>query len=51
MTALNIARFLHLFSLVVWQGSIIFFSFFTAPAIFKSLPREEAGDVVGWSNL
>jgi len=47
MTALNIARFLHLFSLVVWQGSIIFFSFFAAPAIFKSLPKEEAGDVVG----
>jgi len=47
MTAVNIARFLHLFSLVVWQGSIIFFSFFAAPAIFKALPREDAGDVVG----
>ncbi len=47
MTAINIARFLHLFSLVVWQGSLIFFTFFAAPAIFKTLPREQAGDVVG----
>jgi len=47
MTAINVARFLHLFSLVVWLGSIIFFSFFAAPAIFKTLPRDKAGDVVG----
>jgi len=47
MTAINIARFLHLFTLVSWQGSLIFFSFFAAPAIFKTLPRESAGDVVG----
>lgn len=47
MTAINIARFLHLFSLVIWLGSITFFSFFAAPAIFKTLPRDKAGDVVG----
>ncbi len=47
MTALNIARFLHLFSLVAWQGSLIFFTFFAAPAIFKTLSRENAGLVVG----
>ncbi len=47
MTALNIARFLHLFSLVVWQGSLIFFTFFAAPSIFKALSRENAGLVVG----
>jgi len=47
MTAINIAGFLHLFSLVVWQGALIFFSFFAAPAIFKTLPKEKAGDVVG----
>ncbi|MFQ5480137.1 MAG: DUF4149 domain-containing protein [Thermodesulfobacteriota bacterium] len=47
MTALNIARFLHLFSLVVWQGSLIFFTFFAAPSIFKALSKENAGLVVG----
>jgi len=47
VTAINIARFLHLFSLVFWQGSLIFFTFFAAPAIFKTLQREQAGDVVG----
>ncbi len=47
MTAINIARFLHLFSLVAWQGSLIFFTFFAAPAIFKTLSKEKAGDVVG----
>ncbi len=47
MTAINIARFLHLFCLLIWQGSLIFFTFFAAPAIFKTLPREGAGDVVG----
>ncbi|MFQ5427788.1 MAG: DUF4149 domain-containing protein [Thermodesulfobacteriota bacterium] len=47
MTELNIARFLHLFSLVVWQGSLIFFTFFAAPQIFKALSRENAGLVVG----
>jgi len=40
-------KFLHLLSLVVWIGGIIFFSFIAAPSIFKVLPRETAGDVVG----
>ncbi len=40
-------RFLHLLSLVVWIGGVIFFSFFAAPSIFKVLPRETAGDVIG----
>ncbi len=42
-----IIRFIHLLSIVVWFGSIVFFSFIAAPAIFKVLPRETAGDVVG----
>lgn len=42
-----IVRFIHLFSLVVWLGGIMFFSFIAAPSIFKILPRETAGDVVG----
>jgi hypothetical protein len=34
-------------SLVVWIGGIIFFTFFGAPSIFKTLDRELAGSVVG----
>ncbi len=44
---LNILRFVHLLSVVIWVGSIMFFSFCAAPAIFKALPREKAGEVVG----
>jgi len=40
-------QFLYILSLVVWIGSIIFFSFFTAPVVFKILDREKAGEVVG----
>lgn len=40
-------KFLYLFSIVVWIGSIVFFSFLAAPSIFKVLPRETAGEVVG----
>jgi len=42
-----VLHFIHLLSIVIWIGSIIFFSFIAAPAIFKALPRETAGDVVG----
>ncbi len=38
-------RFFHLLALVVWIGGIVFFSFFTAPALFSVLPREMAGRV------
>ncbi len=44
---MTIIRFIHLLSLVVWVGGMTFFSFIAAPAIFKVLPRETAGDVVG----
>lgn len=44
---MSIVRFLHLLSLVVWIGGITFFSFIAAPSIFKVLPRETAGEVVG----
>jgi len=44
---LAIVKFIHLVSLVVWIGTLVFFSFFAAPSIFKVLPRETAGDVVG----
>ncbi len=36
-------RFVHLLALVVWIGSVIFFSFVTAPALFGALPRDMAG--------
>jgi len=39
-------QFIHLAFLSIWMGSLIFFSFIAAPAIFKVLPRETAGDVV-----
>ncbi|MBI5642698.1 MAG: DUF4149 domain-containing protein [Deltaproteobacteria bacterium] len=44
---LNFLRFIFLTSLVVWMGMLIFFTFFVAPSIFKVLPRELAGDLVG----
>ena len=44
---ITIIKFIHILSLVVWLGGMIFFSFIAAPGIFKSLPRETAGDVVG----
>lgn len=44
---IHIIKYLHLLSLVVWVGSITFFSFFAAPSIFKILERGEAGKVVG----
>ncbi len=40
-------HFIHLLSLVMWMGSIIFFSFFAAPAVFRVLDRQQAGEVVG----
>lgn len=40
-------NFIYTVSLVCWIGSIIFFSFFAAPAVFKTLDREQAGELVG----
>ena len=42
--------------MVIWVGMIVFFTFFAAPSIFKALPRELAGEVIGhifpkyWAN-
>jgi hypothetical protein len=38
--------FIYLLALVCWLGSIIFFSFFTAPVVFTVLARPDAGKVV-----
>ena len=43
----NLIHFVYVLSLVCWIGSIVFFSFFTAPVIFNLLEREKAGEVVG----
>ena len=43
----TLIHFIHLLSLVMWMGSIIFFSFFAAPAVFRLLDRKQAGEVVG----
>ena len=46
----SFARFLLIFSLVVWIGSIVFFTFVVAPTVFSSLPaRDVAGTIVGRS--
>jgi hypothetical protein len=44
---LLVFNFIYLLSLVCWLGSIIFFSFFVAPVVFKTLDREKAGEIVG----
>jgi MFS family permease len=41
-----ITLFVYLACLVCWLGGMVFFSFFTAPAIFSRLPTSEAGKVV-----
>jgi hypothetical protein len=42
-----IALFVYLLSLACWLGGIVFFSFFTAPAVFGSgIPLPEAGKVI-----
>jgi hypothetical protein len=42
----NIAVSLYLLSLIVWIGSIVFFSFVTAPSIFGTLPPEYASKAI-----
>src|SRR2546425_13145235 len=42
-----LALFLYLLALACWLGAIVFFSFFTAPVVFRRLPVAEAGKVVG----
>ena len=44
---LDVLRFTLLLGLAAWLGMLIFFTFFAAPSIFKVLPRELAGQVIG----
>jgi uncharacterized membrane protein len=43
----QIINFVHLLSQVCWIGAVVFFSFFTAPAVFKTLDRPTAGELIG----
>lgn len=43
---LNLLRFVHLMSIVIWVGMLVFFTFFVAPSVFMALSRELAGDLV-----
>ncbi|MFN7932801.1 MAG: DUF4149 domain-containing protein [Bryobacteraceae bacterium] len=42
----NLLLFLELAAVSVWLGSIVFFSFFVAPTLFRSLGKETAGMAV-----
>ncbi|MDO8137124.1 MAG: DUF4149 domain-containing protein [Candidatus Brocadiales bacterium] len=44
---LAVLKCIHLLSLALWVGGMAFMTFVAAPSIFKVLPREQAGDVVG----
>jgi len=41
-----IIQWIYILALSLWVGSIVFFSFFTTPAIFSSLPKEMASQVI-----
>lgn len=43
---LNCLRFIYLFSLGVWLGTIVFHSFVVAPTMFSHFAPQMAGDVV-----
>ncbi len=43
---MTVLIFLYLLALVCWLGSIIFFSFVTAPTVFGTLARPEAGKLL-----
>ena len=43
----TLARIIHLLAVSLWLGSVAFVSFVAAPIIFRTLPRNLAGDVMG----
>jgi hypothetical protein len=40
-------KYINLLMLATWLGGMIFFSFIDAPAIFNTLPKDLAGQLVG----
>ena len=43
----TLSKWLYLMALIVWVGEVAFFSFVTAPSVFRALPTPEAGRVIG----
>jgi uncharacterized membrane protein len=41
-----LVQWFYLLALAVWVGGIVFYSFFTTPAVFAHLPRETAGELL-----
>ncbi|HVM94771.1 MAG TPA: DUF4149 domain-containing protein, partial [Candidatus Acidoferrales bacterium] len=44
---ITLVKSLYLLALIVWIGTIAFFSFVVAPSIFGNMAPVEAGKVVG----
>ncbi len=42
-----LARIIYLFVLAIWMGTMVYFSFFATPEIFRAFPRDMAGRIVG----
>jgi len=42
-----ILRFIYRLSLGTWVGTIVLISFVVAPTVFRNLPRQTAGEVMG----
>jgi len=42
----NLLHFLELAAIAVWLGAVVFFSFFVAPTLFRTLAPAEAGKSV-----
>lgn len=43
---IGLFKWLYLIALAVWLGTIVFFSFFVAPTVFRTLSPDEAGRLV-----
>jgi len=41
-----LVQLIYLLSLALWVGGIVFFSFFTTPALFINLPKEMASQMI-----
>lgn len=44
---MGVAKAVFWLALAVWLGEIVFFSFVVAPSVFRALPQDVAGQVVG----
>jgi len=43
----SVVKWLYLVALIVWVGEVVFFSFVTAPGLFRAFPAPDAGRAVG----